>query len=440
MFLLFICALCIHVSFIASLLSEPFALKHNIHLDGTTTHPTEKENMKGFWDVFFHDTDRVPRGLDYFSIYQAGYNFRHGDPIYYGVRQVDPGKGVQVVPYLSGFRYLPVYAYIFGVLISLLPVWTSYWFWILCIECLLIMNIYLIRLLKLNLRTYLLVSSLWLFYTPYYIEIHIGQQSMVTVTLLHLIGIFHLKNRSGLRDTCFIGSVLWKLNTLLHLPLYLKFKRWKTIVWLIGFICGLSVPYFLAYPDGFLEFKGYFHQVLVPTGPNSMGMWTFIDAVSKSLFPNVSDNRGIMYAWSLSILIISSLITLLPKRINFIHALCMWICVYFLTYQYVWEHHYVMLLPVFSLLVLIKPAPIWFVLWFFCAIPTPYYFFNEPAVKFLESLWAPITNISYHGIKIIPVLVLYILSAINTVRCSSEETASQANFKSFLKTGKFSHL
>src|SRR5258707_11312737 len=62
------------------------------------------------------------RGLDFYSIYQAGYNARHGQDIYEG----DPAKVTVVVPYFTPYRYLPPDAYTVGAALRLLPALTAY--------------------------------------------------------------------------------------------------------------------------------------------------------------------------------------------------------------------------------------------------------------------------------------------------------------------------
>ncbi|MGB3976153.1 MAG: glycosyltransferase 87 family protein [bacterium] len=411
------CAVCIHLLFIGSLFSEPFAFEHNENLIGSRSHPQESAPFKGFLDSWFHDTDRVPRGLDFFSIYQAGRNFLRGQSVYYGVREHQLGEEALVVPYFSGFRYLPAYAVIFGTLLNILPPWLSYWAWILLVETLLLLNIYLIKWLPVSSSIKSIIAGMWLAYSPFYVEIHIGQQSMVTVTLLHLCIIAHLNRKPGIRNSAYIISALWKLNTLLFLPIWIKFKQWRPVLLLFLLIILSSVPYFVCVDKSYQEFQSYFHHKFIATGPNSLGFWAFFSQFLQAANLDHSMIKRILTNWSFVIYTFGIAATFIPRKTNFTLALAMWICVYFLTYQYVWEHHYVMMLPVFSAGMLFKNLRKFAVIsWLFCALPTPYIVLNNPSLLMPQEKWNLLQSVFYHGTKIIPVLLLFFLLAISLFR------------------------
>ncbi|MBN1880006.1 DUF2029 domain-containing protein [bacterium] len=401
--------ICIHLMMLGSLLSEPVALEHGIHLEGSRSHPMEIKQCRGFLDAWFHDTDRVPRGLDFFSIYQAGRNFLRGQSIYYGVRVHNLGPEALVVPYFSGFRYLPAYACIFGGILNLLPPWPSYWSWIAIVEILLICNLYLIRRLPVSVRTQTLIMSMWLIYSPYYIELHIGQQSMVTATLIHLALIAHLQNKPDHRDACYIGSVLWKINTALYLPVFVKLRRWKTIS-ILGILAILSsLPYFLLVPGSLPEFLSYFRHKFIAAGPNSLGLSTLIIQFLDYEGLEHATIKLILSFCSLMIITGALLSTMIPRKIRFDRALMIWVCIYFLTYKYVWEHHYIMILPVLSAGMVDKRLRYWtLALWLFCALPTPYFWFNNPMLAMPQLEWNLTKRIFYHSTKIIPLLVFFL--------------------------------
>jgi len=325
-YILLILAIAIHGAMLYSLFSEPLELNHPEHLNGTSSHPQELEAYQGFLDRFFHDADRVPRGLDFFSIYQAGHNFGHGMSVYYGVREHRYGSGALVVPYFSGFRYLPLYACTYGWILTVLPPWSSYWVWIVCVEVLLLLNLLMIIRIPCPIQFKLFAAVMWLAYSPYYVELHIGQQSMVTVTLLHIAGIAQIRKKTRIRDASYIASVLWKLNTLLILPLWLKYKRFKTMLILFSLIVLTSIPYFLLHPGSFQEFSSYFHHKFIATGPNSLGLWALLSTIWQRLELSNDLLRPTLQIFTLLILIMSSLVTLLPRKISFVHGLSLWIC------------------------------------------------------------------------------------------------------------------
>lgn len=436
----FIAGFLVHLLFLGSLLSEPWILEHGVNLSGSRSHPQEVPEFKGYMDPLFHDTDRVPRGLDFFSIYQSGHNFLNGTSVYYGVRVHSQGDNALVVPYFSGFRYLPVYAYTYGVLLNIFPPWISYWTWILCIELLLGLNLYIV--LKLNierhLKSFLLFA--WLAYSPFYIEIHIGQQSMVTVTLIHLVVLAYNKGCNWQRDLSYIGSVIWKINTILFIPIWVKFKRYYSILALILLTIGLSLPYFILVEGSFPEFTSYFKHKFIAVGPNSLGFWALAAATMQRLGLNHDLIKQILSLWTLLMLTFCSLMTLVPRRIKFQNLLAMWLCTYFLTYQYVWEHHYVMMLPVFSLLIDNHRLRKWMIpVWFFCAIPTPYLLLNSSSMAMPQLNWSFLQMVIYHSVKVIPVFILFVRIAVEEIRSPEKSTEPQHDFIQILFRHQESH-
>ena len=431
-------AVLFHLAMLGSLLSEPFELIHGIHLTGSKSHPQEVKEYRGYLDIFFHDTDRVPRGLDFFSIYQAGYNYRHGMTVYYGVRKHRFGETAQIVPYFSGFRYLPAYAFAYGSLLTIVSPWKSYWIWTCIVEILLMLNIFLIRRYRVDTPWKLLAASLWLAYSPYYVELHIGQQSMVTATLLHMTALAALNQKNGSRDIWYGLSVVWKINTIIFLPLWVKMRRWWSICLIVTATLLLAAPYFFLHPDSFHEFISYFHQKFIAVGPSSMGFWSFSASILSKSGVSQDGIRMILSIWSLAILSLSSLATLLPHRVNFLRALGLWICTYYLSYQYVWEHHYVMLLPLFTFLLLQSKKLRWVVIWFFCAIPTPYILWRNPEIAMPETTWSIWQIVIYHGMKIIPVIIAYILLLVS-IQEQNKVTEKQWDPISLLTFRKDSH-
>ncbi len=362
----------------------------------------------GVCDRFFHDATRdYGKGFDFFSIYQAGYNFLHGMSVYFGVREHRFGDEHLVVPYFSGFRYLPVYAYAYGAALNVFPPWLSYWSWISVVELLFLFCIFLTWKLVRNHTVFRLAASMWLLYSPYYLELYMGQQSFVTVALLFLMGYGILKNRDKLFNAAYAGSAVWKLNTLLAAPLLVRMKRFKTLI-IIGLIIILtSAPYFIAVEGSFPEFASYFKHKLISDGPNSLGFWALFSVVWKRAGADPSLILPMLKMLANIFILISIIVTFLNLRYDPLKLLSMWICTYFIAYRYVWEHHYIMMLPVLVLLFLHTRDRIVIFTFIFTAIPTPFVFWNDPSLPMPQVSWSAFQDIFYHSIKIVPVMVLY---------------------------------
>jgi hypothetical protein len=362
----------------------------------------------GLLDPLFHDATRQPgKGLDFYSIYQAGYNVRHGMSAYYGVREHKFGAQYQVVPYFSGFRYLPVYAYTYGILLNVLPPRASYWAWIVVVEGMLIVCLALTFVLAGDLRRFLPLAAVWLAYSPYYLELYIGQQSFVTALMLLLMGYAVLRRRARLFDGAYVFTAVWKLNTLLMAPLMVRLHRFKALLAILIIVVVTSAPYFAIDPGGWREFTSYFGHKFIADGPNSHGLWALVSTVWKRLGADTTALRSTLQLLSLAVIAVSGLVTFLNRRSAVIDLMAVWMTTYFLAYQYVWEHHYVMLLPILVLLLLTHDEILPRVCTVLLCLPTPFALIDLPGVNFPQEHWTFFEDVLLHLWKVGPVLVLW---------------------------------
>ena len=99
------------------------------------------------------------------------------------------------------------------------------------------------------------LTAMWLCYTPYYLELYMGQFSFVQGALLFLMLVLATVDRLGWGfDLAWIGSVLWKQNTALLLPLMVRLERWRVLLLLALLLVLTSAPYFALVPGSLLAF------------------------------------------------------------------------------------------------------------------------------------------------------------------------------------------
>jgi hypothetical protein len=91
----------------------------------------------------------------------------------------------------------------------------------------------------------------------------------------------------------------------------------------------------------------------------------------------------------------------------------LWLTAYFLASPQVWEHHYIMLLPVIIMAYRERPGPWLLAMWLLLALPTPFGFIGlQPMIASnhdlrafaLEPAWQPILQ---HTAKAAPTLGLF---------------------------------
>ncbi len=370
------------------------------------------------------------RGLDFYSIYQAGYNARHGWDIYEG----DPARVTVVVPYFTPYRYLPVVAYTVGAGLSLLPPLTAYKAWVVLLELTLLGCAALTwRRTRSDPDLAARLVAMWLVFTPFYLELFMGQFSLIQAALIlgmllavagpprQAAGEPLARGNARRFDGLWTASVLWKINTVVFAPLWLRLGRWRAIAVMLGLVAVTTLPYFLVFPAhardlllnnfgnsvaghelGNLGFRQLVFEALAVLGAGPLAQrlaqWAVIGAVG---------GLSLALTWR------RPTAPACPISVGVAALLSLWLAAFILASPQVWEHHYVMLLP--ALVVAYRSRPGWGLagLWLLLALPTPFGFIGlQPVIAAnhdlrafaLEPVWQPLAQ---HAAKALPALALF---------------------------------
>ena len=376
------------------------------------------------------------RGWDFYALYQAGHNVLTGHSAY----ESDGSKIDVVIPggTYTPFRYLPVSAYTLGVLLNLVPPLWAYRLWVACIELVLLGCIALTWRVVQDPGRRARLAAMWLCFTPYYLELYMGQFSLVQGALVFLMLLWALGQRLRLGfDLAWVGSVLWKQNTALFLPLMVRLKRWRAILILAVLLIATAGPYFLLYPGSLAAFLRNlsgeppwfqlgnlgFRQLVFD------GMWSLGDVLhlepSPILYVRAQQALvGLFVALPLALLF-------LDRQPDAVTHLSLWMTAYFLVYHHVWEHHYVMLLPVLVVLAIRRESAWLWVLYVLLALPTPFYLIDPHGqVAVVDAMrWTPIRplwqDLLYHATKAVPALLLYGMLARQVIRSVADTWRSR---------------
>jgi len=363
------------------------------------------------------------RGLDFYSIYQAGYNARHGWDIY----ENDPAQ-VTVLVYATPYRYLPVVAYTLGAGLSLLPPLTAYKLWVVILEATLLGCAALTwRRTRSDPNLAARLVAMWLVFTPYYVELYMGQFSLIQAALILGMllavagpprtsqGAMLTNGRARWFDGLWVASGLWKINTVIFAPLMLRLGRWRAVALMAGLVALTTVPYFLVFPGhardllannlgnsvagyelGNLGFRQLVFEAVAAVGAGpaaqQLAQWVVIAAVG---------GLSLALTWWRPHAAVGALVSL-------------WLAAFFLASPQVWEHHYVMLLP--AVIVAYRARPSWGLaaLWLLLALPTPFGFIGlQPVIAAnydlrafaLEPVWQPLAQ---HAAKALPTVALFV--------------------------------
>jgi hypothetical protein len=358
------------------------------------------------------------RGWDFYALYQAGRNVLTGHSAYESAAEridmVIPGGTY------TPFRYLPVSAYTAGVLFNLVPPRWAYRLWVACTELALLACIALTWRTVRDADRRARLAAMWLCFTPYYLELYMGQFSLVQGALVFGMLVLASREQLGWRfDLAWIGSVLWKQNTALFGPLMVRLRRWRALAGAALLVLLTSVPYFALYPGSLDAFLNNLRSEPPWFQLGNLGfrqlvfdaMWSLGDVLGVEL-PQAAYGAAQSAVVALFLALPLALL-LLDRRPDAMLHLCLWMTTYFLIYHHVWEHHYVMLLPVLVALLMRRASPLLWALYVLLALPTPFYLIDPRGqVAVLDAMrWTPIRplwqDLAYHASKAVPALVLY---------------------------------
>jgi len=152
-------------------------------------------------------------------------------------------------------------------------------------------------------------------------------------------------------------------------------------------------------------------------------LFSALSAISPALTP--AAHIAVQNSWVAVVLGVALGLTLLRPRAEPADSLCFWLATFFLLYHQVWEHHYILLLPVFTSMYLRVGS--WPTLLFYLPIAlwTPYVLIDpggraayDAAMRwtFLEPRSI---DVLYHASKALPTLLLWLYLAYRVWRRAS---------------------
>lgn len=382
----------------------------------------------GYIDSWFNNSDVERQGLDFFSIYEAGHRvLLHGSA--YG------GPEHPRVPYLTFYRYVPLFAYVFGAPANLLPPWSAYWAWVSINELLLVVMAYATWCLAGRGTWATIGAAMWFVYTPFYQEQYFGQFSFLMGISIFWVGVALVRNSEGLGIVPWAVSLITKTNSALFGPVFVRFGWWRVLV---GGAIALAVnlPYFWWRPRDLDYFRDanlspYTHTALrfFTYIPGDVGGGAFVRNVYFAINTSATQVPGsYVLATACAVTAVSLVATLLTRKPDPLALFGIWGSIYFLTWV-VWEHHYMMYLPVLVVLVMYRPQFRWWALAVFVlvAAPTPYWLLNHvwntgpintttDPVFMHQNVWPIWGVLLYHAAKPGPVFALWAYLVVSQLR------------------------
>lgn len=355
----------------------------------------------------FNDTyNRPGPSADFFAVYHSGRQVLTGRNPY------DMDEEPRYTPEFAPFRYPPGVAFTLGVSVAWVKPWVAYGGWLVVLELFLLLNLWLVRRLIPHPRQRDVVTAGWLMFTPLYVELWMGQFTFATCTLLLLAFVSWRDGRSRLAAGLWAVATSAKLFGLAWIPWLARRRRWAALACGAGTLAA-AMSWFLWYPDMArlfvrLNFTGVdlagFHagnfglQALVyeVVGPVPASQWRSIATAVNLAIVALATIAMIRHAESDDRVSVAIALLLLP-----------------LISKHAWEHHYVVVLPAFTLLVaawhdnlhrLVAIAIAYAVV----CLPSLLIVLQDGAPTWHpERQWSQLARIAYHAPKPLAVLAVF---------------------------------
>jgi len=362
----------------------------------------------GIIDPLFNDSShRIGKGGDFFQFYQAGSDLLSGDSIY----QTENKK--LKVPYGALYKYPPLLACTVGIISQPVSPWSAYKIWIIIIGCAFVIMLFFIKAIV-PADDFLPVLCFSLVFTPYYLDLYHGQTNTVMAMLIAMVMYGFLKKRSFLSFAALCVSLNIKLMTVLLIPVYLSKKNWKKLLLTLLVSVCFFFPYFLFFKSDLSFFiryvfgfpVGYFYQA------GNLGIYPFLRDILSFFTYNKEVILSVQSLWILCVLAVSVFIHIYSKKRDSLDLVVLWICTFFVAFKFVWEHHFVMLIPVLAVEYTRNNKRSIGFLWLLFALPTMFYFLDIDlggGYTEVQSYWSDSTSFLYHSSKILPMLIFYSL-------------------------------
>jgi hypothetical protein len=385
----------------------------------------------GWLDPLFDDAmHRFGQGADFYAVPQAAHNIADGVSVYAWPKTL-------AVPYFYQYRYLPFTAQTLGRLFVLLPPRTAYLVWVGAIELLLAADLWLTRRLFADLAHRRIALAAWLLYTPYWLELYMGQFSFVMATLSFTAIALWMRGQQLRGDALWTVSLLVKSNTAIFVPVLLKLRRWRAVAAAFAVVALVSGPYFASVPGSLLQFsRNYTRPFGVSTLTGNQGFAALlVSALLRLSWCWGPDRaamteavRGPLAAWTALVVGASLAITWRASVRHATELFLLWLLAYFLIYKHVWEHQYVMLLPVFVLAFhsatrrdgVRVPRALLLATFAVCALPTAFVWIDRPGGVDPEWAWTTREALLFHAPKPLAALALYAALAAAILRARGE--------------------
>jgi len=420
--LIFLFGIIVNLSFVVSVFSHlrikcyyPFELVHKIPGDGARDNlylPEYNKNLAfpyhiqdlyrektvHMWDRYFYDSTHFEPGFDLFMQFRGVYNLRKGINIYDNFLRYEIKDTEKELPYRGlAFAFTPIDAYTIYNFFALFKVFNAYALWIFMQEILLFLSVFLTRKIAVIYNVDKnLSSSLWLLFSPIYVDLYMGQAGIIISFLIMLCIYGAQSDKAKWLNIGFLTSLLYKLTTVFYSLVLLRMRKYWIII--ISFTI-LFLSFFLSYVDHPENFKKFLYQLGKWDVTPYRGDFSFKEIIYLFLGKKFALNIGMLLRFSTIIAV--GYISLKVKNFDPPMLFALWSSAYFLLNLRIWEHHFVMILPAIVYGYIRLQSKFLIFMFIIIALPTPYFLFNNAP-------WTSFRHLIYFSSNIIPAILVFL--------------------------------
>jgi hypothetical protein len=359
-----------------------------------------------------------------------------------------------LTPGYTPYRYFPVGAYTIPLATALFDWKTSYWCWALVFEALMAVQLWAWGRVRTSPTRIALIRILYLLFTPYWIEVHNGENSFYIAALMTLMFVAHAQGTlraARWRNVLWTIAGLWKQHVCMFGLAFLRIRQTRVVAILASALIASTAAYFLIWsPDAATEWARFTENfgATSETGISggNLGVSALIRDIDARLLGGPVEwrlfgtwelprARVLTGAWLVFVATISLVASVRPRirgvPVPFARHCGLWMAAFFVTYGDIWEHHHVMLLPVLAIAIIeARPGG---EIRFVCVIaallaaPTPAALMDAGSLAISpQPFWSTPAAVAMHACKALPCLALWTWFAIGSfdMRRSAEHAST----------------
>jgi hypothetical protein len=390
-------ALGLHGAMLISLLREVSAARHG------------ERAVPRMFHLFNDAVHRLGPGADFFALYHATVQVERHEDVFAGNRD-------GITPPYYVYRYMPLLAQLARPFVRLLSPWSAYLVWIGILELGLAAGMWMTGRLFAGSPWVPWLQALWPVFTPFWLELQMGQFTFLSGLLLMATGFLLRRGRPGLAQLPWVSSVLVKVFGLVLLPLWWRLRLLHLA------LAGLAVLAVLALLFGDLGSWRTFVDVNLSavrmgtddTGNFGFSFFTMLATVAGGGLPLKAwpvVYRVMWFGW----LGAATLLVIRRRDVPPLSAIAVLVLAHHLSYMHVWEHHSSALLPLGMLLLRDQRgrwAAVVVAALVVLALPSPFFVWDDPDGPWgAPAAWPLWERMCIVGSKAIPAVVLFVAGA-----------------------------